>query len=657
MNILHPASRILHPVSCILLSILLATGTMAQNPGNQLSTSSKKAEKAFDAAMQAYQGRDYPRAITEVTRALEADSLFCEALVLKGDLFSDLKKPAEAIASYKKVLRINPSFSNNLYFIIGGLELYIGRYRDSEADFGRYLEGKNVPDIKRKKAMAQIANARFGTAAMEHPVPFNPVNLGDSINTRFDEYINAVTADEELLYFTRKIPRSEKDADLKGYEEDFFVAGRADSLTWYKAKNLGSPINTSGNEGALDISPDGRYLFFAGCDRPDGYGSCDIFWSKREGGRWSEPENLGPVVNSSSWDSQPSFSSDGKTLYFASKRPGGKGSSDIWKTELRPDGSWTEPVNLGDSINTAYEEMTPFIHGDGRTLYFSSRGHPGMGGFDLFYSRMKPDSTWGHAVNLGYPINTNSDEMALIVNSKGDKAYISSDKFGGKGRQDVYEFPLYKEARPVPSTYFKGVVFDNETKQRLQARFELTNLGDGTTVARSFSDLVNGEFMLVLPSDKDYGLNVSKDGYLFYSENFSLKGMHGIDKPFIKNIALKPLKVGEVIILRNIFFDTDKYILKPESVTELQKLIELMKKNPSIKVELGGHTDNAGTPAHNLELSRNRAKAVYDYLLMNGIPEGRLSYQGYGLTRPIETNDTEQGRASNRRTEFRVVSL
>ena len=660
-----PLSRIKHitdlrrlPVIGIILLILLFPSMVnAQNSGNQLTTSNKKAEKAFTTALQAYQNRDYTRAITEVTRALEADSLFCEALVLKGDLFSDLKKPAQAISTYKKVLSINPSFSNNLYFIIGGLELYLGSYKDSETDFTRYLEGKNVPDGKRKKAVAQLANARFGSVAMEHPVPFNPVNLGDSINTLYDEYINAITTDEELLYFTRKVPRSEKDPEMKGYEEDFYVAGKADSATWYRAKNLGPPINTSGNEGALDISPDGQYLFFAGCDRPDGFGSCDIYWSKRIGDTWTEPENLGPVVNSGSWESQPSFSSDGKTLYFASKRPGGKGSSDIWKTELRPDGSWTEPVNLGDSINTAFEEMAPFIHGDGRTLYFSSKGHPGMGGYDLFYSRMKTDSTWSKPVNLGYPINTNADEMVLIVNARGDKAYISSDKFGGKGRQDIYEFPLYKEARPIPSTYFKGIVFDNETKKRLQARFELTDLSDGQTVAQSVSDPVSGEFILVLASDKDYGLNVSKDGYLFYSDNFSLKGQHSPDKPFVKDIAMKPMKVGEVIVLRNIFFDTDKFILKPESMTELQKLLGLMKKNPGLKVELSGHTDNVGTPSHNLELSKNRAKAVYDYLILAGIAASRLSYVGYGLTRPIDTNDTEQGRANNRRTEFRISGL
>jgi outer membrane protein OmpA-like peptidoglycan-associated protein/Tol biopolymer transport system component len=640
----------------IICMVLLFHQTLFSQQQYHSGTSSKKAGKYFDEAMEAYLKRDNNRAMEDVNKALEEDSVFCEALVLKGDLLSGEKHPSEAIQEYKKVVRINPLFSINLYYIIGGLELYLGRYADAHDDYSKYLENKNVPDIKRKKSLAQLACTEFGMYAVNHPVPFDPVNLGDSINTRFDEYINVITADEEYLYFTRKVPRSEKNPELTGFEEDFYVSRSIDSV-WGKAGNLGPPINTTGNEGALNISPDGQYLFFAGCDRPDGYGSCDLYWAKRSGNSWLEPENMGETVNSTSWDSQPSFSSDGKTLYFASKRSGGKGSSDIWETELQPDGSWSVPVNLGDSINTAYEEMSPFIHPDGQTLYFASKGHPGMGGYDLFYSRKKDDGTWSKPKNLGYPINTQADEMVIIVNAKGDKAFISSDKLGGKGREDIYSFPLYREARPVPSTYFKGIVYDNETGKRLQANFELTNLGNGKSVTKSSSDAVTGEFLLVLPSDKDYGLNVSRDGYLFYSDNFSLKGMHTFDKPYIKNIALKPVKVGEVIVLRNIFFDTDKFILKPESLTELQKLLALLQKNPSIKVELGGHTDNMGTPAHNLELSQNRAKAVYDYLTENGITKGRLSYHGFGLTRPIDTNDTEQGRANNRRTECRIIGM
>jgi outer membrane protein OmpA-like peptidoglycan-associated protein len=364
---------------------------------------------------------------------------------------------------------------------------------------------------------------------------------------------------------------------------------------------------------------------------------------------------MGATVNSSTWDSQPSFSSDGKTLYFASKRSGGRGSSDIWRTELQRDGQWSRPVNLGDTINSRVEEMAPFIHPDDQTLYFSSKGHPGMGGLDLYYSRKGANGNWQTPANMGYPINTFADEITLVVNARGDLAFISSDIPGGKGKQDVYNFPLYKEAQPLLTTYFKGVVYDAETKARLEARFELVDLATSKVIAESTSDPATGEFLLALPTERNYALNVAREGYLFYSDNFSLTGSNTSTRPFIKNIPLKPIRVGETVILRNIFFDTDKYTLKNESVTELEKLILLLLKNPKLRIDISGHTDNEGTAEYNLELSKNRAKTVYEYLIRQGISRERLTYSGYGLSRPVDVNTTEQGRAANRRTEFRVL--
>jgi outer membrane protein OmpA-like peptidoglycan-associated protein len=258
-------------------------------------------------------------------------------------------------------------------------------------------------------------------------------------------------------------------------------------------------------------------------------------------------------------------------------------------------------------------------------------------------------------VDLGYPINTYADEINLVVNAKGDVAFISSDKLGGKGGMDIYSFKLYKEARPVLVTYFKGLVFDKETKKHLEAKFELIELATGTTVSRSSSDPVTGEFLLSLPTEKEYGLNVSKPGYLFYSDHFELRGESSRQKPFIYNVPLQPIRVGETVILKNIFFDTDKFDLKDESKSELTRLIQLLKVNSGIHIEISGHTDNHGSADHNLVLSKNRARAVFDYLIANGIAKDRLTYSGYGLTRPIDTNETEEGRANNRRTEFKVV--
>ncbi len=638
-----------------LLIILHSSLLIVHGQDNQLTTKNKRAEKYFYSAMDFYEAKNYEKALADLRKATENDPLFTEAYILQGDIHADNREYDRAIDFYQAAIKTNNPFSPNLYYILAGVELNAGKYADARLNFQRFLEFEGIPEPKRRQALSGLRNCEFAIQCMAHPVPFSPENLGDSINTPFDEYINAITADEERLYFTRLNPVNSETLDQnQNGEEDFYVSQRSDSI-WRKALNLGPPINTHGNEGALSISPDGKLLFFAACNRPDGFGRCDIYWSHRLGGRWAEPVNLGEVVNSPQWDSQPSFSSDGKTLYFASNRPGGKGSSDIWSTELQPDGLWSSPVNLGDSVNTRNEEMAPFIHPDDQTLYFSSKGHPGMGGFDLFYSRRDMNGKWKRPVNMGYPINTQADELTLVVNAKGNLAYISSDKLGGKGRQDIYKFPLYREARPLLTTYFKGIVYDEETKAKLEARFELIDLGSSKTVAESHSDRMNGEFLLVLPAERNYALNVSKDGYLFYSDNFSLGSSDSRKTPFIKNIPLKPIRVGETVVLKNIFFDTDKYILKDESLAELQKLLALMLKNPGLKIELSGHTDNIGSEGHNLELSGNRAKAVYQYLAGHGIAANRLTYAGYGFSQPIDSNTTEQGRANNRRTEFKVI--
>ncbi len=641
----------------IFFLILVFAASLHQVDGqqSQLSTRNKRAEKYFFTAIDAYRAGNLSKALNDLNRAVEADPLFTEAFILRGDVYADLRQPDQAIDSYQSAIMTNNPFAPSLYMILAGVQQNAGRYGDARLNYIRFIESQGIPESKKQQAEKGVMACDFALDAMAHPVPFSPVNMGDSINTPYDEYINAITADEERLYFTRKNPRNAMTIDRsQEFEEDFYFAVRQDT-TWRYAQSLGTPINTHGNEGALSISPDGKYLFFAACNREDGFGSCDLYWSRWVDNHWSLPENLGPTVNSPQWDSQPSFSSDGKTLYFASKRSGGKGSSDIWTTHLQSGGNWSVPENLGDSVNTPQEEMAPFIHPDDQTLYFSSKGHRGMGGLDLFFCRKNRDNRWGSPVNLGYPINTHAEEITLVVNSKGNMAFISSDKLGGKGRQDVYKFPLYDKARPLLTTYFKGVVYDEETKSRLDARFELTDLEQMKLIAESRSDRVTGEFLLVLPTERNYGLNVSREGYLFYSENFPLTGNGDLSKPFIKNIPLKPIKVGEKVVLKNIFFDTDQYSLKDQSMVELDKLVDFLKKNPKLKIEISGHTDNIGTSVHNLELSQNRAKAVFDFLSGHGIDGKRMTYKGYGFNDPVDSNDTESGRANNRRTEFKVI--
>ncbi|MCD6556038.1 MAG: OmpA family protein, partial [Bacteroidales bacterium] len=424
----------------------------------------------------------------------------------------------------------------------------------------------------------------------------------------------------------------------------------------------GKPLNTRGNEGAQSISADGKLLFFTSCEYAKGksahgktYGSCDIWLSHKIGSKWSKPKNLGHQVNSKYWESQPSFSADGKTLYFASNRPGGKGKIDIWKTEMQKDSTWNQPVNLGDNVNTPGEDQSPFIHYDNKTLYFSSTGHSGMGKSDLFFTKKDKTGHWQKPVNLGYPINTFEEEISLTINAKGNKAFFASSKNSEFGGLDIYTFDLPVNDRPEQVTYIEGIVYDKETTDKLYSRIKLINLKTNKEVAVTSSDQLTGKYLICLPAGADYAFNVSKTGYLFFSENFSFENTEDTLKTYHFDIPLSPIKKGKKTILKNIFFDTDSYTLKAESETELQNLLQFLKNNPAVRIEIGGHTDNTGSEAHNKQLSENRAKSVYNYLIENGIGKNRLIYKGYGSTFPIDNNKTEEGKQNNRRTEFKIL--
>lgn len=632
----------------------------------EYTSKSKKAIKHFNNAIIYYNSKNDLQAIEEINLALKADSEFIEAYLLLSNIYNEKKDYEKEIEAYNNAIRINPDYSPNTYYYIANAELLTGRYHDAEAHFKTCLSYDNISEKITRWSEENLVKCEFAINAIDNPVPFNPKNLGANINTEYDEYWPSLTADEQTLIITVLIPKKQQ-INIAGpwnFQEDFFISHKIDGQ-WSKVVNIGPPVNTQQNEGAQTISADGQYCFFSACDRTDGFGRCDIYMSEKTGDEWSKPVNIGKPVNSAAWESQPSISSDGKTLYFVSNCSGGKGKMDIWKSMLNEEGKWGEPVNLGDSINTSKNEMSPFIHTDNKTLYFASDGLIGMGGCDLFVSRKilaYPSdslkiSEWQTPVNLGYPINTYKDEIGLIVNARGNLAMFSSDRLSKQGK-DIYEFDLYEQARPVKVNYVKGKVFDADTKKRLKAKFELIDLETAKLVVESHSNSINGEYLVCLPIDKNYALNVSKKGYLFYSENFSLKNLDDPSRPYLMDVPLLPIKVGEKVVLKNIFFETDSYELKLESKAELEKLIYYMKENPGIKVEISGHTDNVGSKEHNKRLSHNRAKSVFEYLTQDfpSLTE-RLTYKGYDYSEPIATNDTEEGRAKNRRTEFKIIGI
>jgi len=633
-------------VVAVMLFVFLSMITIAQHSPD------KKARRNFERASLQARGYDYSGALNTLYQVVGQDSLYEEAWVLMGDIYLNTGDDFRALDAYYQALKGSPKELGDLLMILAKTELRLGMYEKAGLHFRMYRSVAKPVGVTGRFVEQMLSRVEFALNAIANPVPFNPENLGPNVNSPYDDYINAVSVDNTSLILTVKAPPSYHGSEYGTRETEDFYISRFDSLGWKKAVSLGPPINTAGNEGALTLSPDGRYIFFAGCDRADNNGRCDLYVSNRMGDKWSLPTNLGTMVNSAAWESQPSVSSDGKTIFFASNRPGGLGETDIWFTTINNDGTLTRPVNIGDVINTVGSEMAPFIHPDGKTLYFSSDGHMGMGGKDLFVSRKLNDTTWSKPLNLGYPINTFSDEMTIIVGSDGAVAYFSSDKYGGEGRYDVYKFNLYEEVRSAPITYLKGNVYDAETEIPLKASFRLTELHTGIERISSFSDEKTGEFLVCLPGGCDYLLAAQKEGYLYFSDPFYLTEKHSIVKPFEKDVPLIPVKKGKTIVTRNIFFDTDQYNIQPESESELQLIVSLLDQNPEISLAINGHTDNTGSESHNVLLSKNRALEIYNALIVRGVSADRLSYHGFGDTQPISDNTTPQGRAMNRRTEF-----
>lgn len=651
----------MNKIILIIICLLSFYGINAQSlpPGSYTSTN-KKAIKYYEEGKKYYEVRKDKEAEEVLLKCLKEDDNFVEAHSALAFLFMEHGRAEEGIPHFEKAIAINPKFFPQNQYYLANAYMMAGKYDKAVTTYENFLKIERVNPQMKEAAANEIKNAKFGANAVKNPKPFKPVNMGAGVNTNFNEYFPSITADGKQFLFTREIREGEQIR-----QEDFYMSNKG-SGAWEKAFPM-TGVNTPGNEGAPSISADGNYMFFASCmemsgdyGSPDrkGYGSCDIFYSQNVNGKWTKPVNVGPPINTANWETQPSFSSDGKTLYFIRGliSRGDIKEQDIYVSTIGEDGRFTTPIKLSDKVNTTGQEESVFIHPDNQTLYFSSDGHPGLGGLDIFMSKKQADGSWGEAVNLGYPINSYKDDNSLLVDPSGKIAYFASNREGGFGNLDIYWFELPEDIRPEKLTYVKGKVYNAKTKEPLEAKFELFDLETQQNVTESYSDKA-GQFLVTLTANKNYIVNVNRDGFLFYSDNFSLKGkVADFDKPFLLDIPLQPIDTGSTVELKNVFFDVDKWELKPESKAELDKLVLFLTKNPNVKIELGGHTDNSGKKDWNKTLSTNRAKSVYDYLITNGkIAAARLSYKGYAETRPKVPNDTPENKAKNRRTEFKVV--
>ena len=633
------------------------------------TSSDKKAIKYYEDALIALNRNQWDEAAQLAKDAIDKDESFIEPYLILGDYSETQGDYQKGLSYYEKAVGINPDFYPTAFFKMAKFAMLLENYSYSADLIATYFEYDNRRKSLEEAALTLRKNVIFAREAIKLKVPFNPINLGKGVNSQYDEYYPALTADDAELLFTRKIPDSRVRGigNNPGVQEDFFVSLRDTTKNvWQNATGLAGNINTEYNEGAPTITADGKTMVFTACelygdldygqDRV-GFGSCDLFISYKENNSWSKPQNLGKSINSAHWETQPSLSADGRVLFFIrGKRDRNRNinNMEIMFSVKSPDGTWSQAFPMPAPINTPENESSVHIHPDGQTLYFASTGHPGFGGEDLFVTRIGENGEWTEPENLGYPINTSKNENSLLVSSKGEIAYFASNRDGGNGGLDLYQFILPEKLRPVPVSFTKGFVYDIENKKPLDANFRLVDIKTGDLIVESRSDN-KGEFLVTLPSNKDYALEVQKDGYLYHSENFSLKENPDAAEPRYLNIGMSPVKQGESVVLRNIFFESGKFDLKPESEVELKNLHVFLSNNPSLRIEIAGHTDNVGEEADNLLLSKNRAEAVYTYLIINGIAKERSTFKGYGESQPVASNDTPEGRAANRRTVFTVL--
>ncbi|NSW44388.1 MAG: PD40 domain-containing protein [Bacteroidales bacterium] len=610
----------------------------------------KYLDKTYENAEWSFKKGDFVHARKYIDMILEDDSSYFKAYRLLGEYFLTFEYYDSLLLYYKQCVKFCGKKYPETYFQLANYQFYIGNVNEALELYRLFLS--KVPKSNLTSVVNdQIKRCEYAIEIMKTPVAFNPENLGDGINSECDEYYPYISPDEEIMVFTRKIPLWKNASPASdNTQEDFYISYYKDSI-WTKAIPLQGNVNTRSNEGAQTITADGKYMVFTACNRSDGKGSCDLYYSEKTANGWSKAKNISEI-NTSAWESQPSISANGKELYFSSERIDGIGNSDIYVSYRRSDGSWGKPQILDTVINTPMAETSPFIHPDGNTLYFCSNGHWGVGGFDIFVSRRDQEGKWTKPVNLGYPINTTKNEIGLVVSASGKRAYITSSREGGFGLNDIYAFDLPSSVQPEEITYIKGKIVDKKTSKPLPARCEIIDLEKNKIVFSTQADTVLGEFLLCLQKGKEYGMFISSDGYLFHSENILFNQSQGA---LVKQIELLPIEVGASMVLPNVFFKTDSFQLKKNSYTELEKIVQFMMVNHHIKIEISGHTDNTGNDAYNQLLSEKRAQAVYNFLIAKGIPANRMKYVGYGSSKPLDTNDTTEGKALNRRTELKII--
>ena len=625
----------------------------------QANTLSSREKKIFEEAKTFAQNKNTLKSIASFRKLLSMQPNFTEGYLRLGSQYYVSKDYEQAEITFLKAIQSDSLYDAEMYYSLAQTQVELSKHAEAASHLKTYI-GLSSNTKKTEKAQKQMENLIFTDNAMRHPVPFKPVNVGPVINSGQSVYAPLISVDGQFLIFTKNIKNP---GDFIG-QEDIYMAIK-DSTGWTKTMPM-SGVNTVQNEGAFTISGDGTYIVFTACDRRESFGSCDLYYSLYMDDHWTKPVNMGKVVNSATWDSHPTLSVDGRTMIFSSRRKGTIGGADLWMTQKDEKGSWMTPWNMGPIINSEGDDESPFLHPDGQTLYFRSNGRPGMGQFDIYYSRYDHENdTWSEPANLGYPINTEGSEGSLTVSLDGKTAWYASDKDYDHdimlSHLNIYSFELYESARPIPTTYVKGYIHDVQTNLTLSGRVEIVDLITGKAIFKVTTGK-DGYFIAALPSGRQYACKADAENYIFYSQQFDLRSDTLSLKSFILDIALTPVQVAQVekeghaMILNNIFFESGSSALLEKSMYEINTIVMMMKEQPAIKVKIIGHTDNVGIETGNQVLSELRAKAVADALISKGIYPDRIFYEGKGAAQPVSDNLTPEGRSKNRRTEMVILN-
>ena len=614
----------------------------------------KEAYKNFQKGESLYGQGIYSKALTHYLTAHNFNPNNSETNMRIGECYLYSSSKLRASTYLQKALELNEKINISIYLLLGKAQHLEMGWAQAMEYYGKFINLAQRDDVERiNLARKRIEECKYGQVMAEKPINVKIEALPDPINSQFAEYHPLISADEAVMYFTSRRENTtggNRDLNYDIYYEDVYKTSQKDGI-WDEPKGIGPEVNTAFHDATVGLSPDGQQLFIFKDDVGDG----NIYYCELDGDKWSTPVKLNEHINSEFNEATACFSFDGMTIYFVSDRPGGFGQNDIYVAKKGEDGDWGVPKNLGASVNTVYNEDAVFMHPDGKTLYFSSEGHTNMGGHDIFQSVYDSEAdTWSIPGNMGYPINSTDDDVFFVLSASGERGYYSSIKKDGLGEKDIYMITFPDEDAKPELTLVKGVVIDKATGKPIYADIEVVDNEKNEVVARSKSNKLTGEYLFSLPSGRDYGVTVTADGYFFHSENIDIPESNPYHE-LLRDIGLSKIGKGKSIVLNFLYFEYDKSTLSEQSIIELERVLDLMTTNTNLKIEIAGHTDNMGTEEYNMQLSRRRAQAVVDWLISKNIDKAKMTAKGYGVSMPVETNDTEEGRAKNRRTEFVVL--